>query len=282
MSLSVILLGTNGGPRINLRRWAPAQVLLLDGEPYLVDCGDGVARRLVETGIALDRIRNIFITHHHSDHNAGYAPLVLLSWATGLSHPIDIWGPPPLRKMTKYLLKEHEHDIITRMADEGRPPLYNLIRTHEFTRGGIIFSDQERGLTITAALVEHPPIEYSYAYRFDAPDRSIVISGDTRPCTSLIELAKGADVLIHEVLFPDALGTPLLSVPNASKLTSHLLESHTSITDVGRIAAAAGVKKLVLSHLVPGYEEITQEMWLAALQRGFNGEIVVGEDLMEI
>ena len=282
MTLSVTLLGTNGGPRVNPKRWAPSQVITLDGEHYVVDCGDGVARRLVDVGVALDELSNIFITHHHSDHNAGYGPLLLLSWATGLSHSLDIWGPPPLKKMTEYILKEHEYDINIRMKDEGRPPLAELLRTHEITGTGVIYSDAHKKLTVTACLVEHPPIDYSYAYRFDSPDRSIVVSGDTRPCDSLVELAKGADILIHEVLYPDALDTSLFAVPNAPELKQHLLASHTSIKDVGKIAADAGVKKLVLSHLVPGSDAISDQMWLDALGDAFKGEVVIGKDLMEV
>lgn len=282
MTLRITLLGTNGGPRINPKRWAPAHVVTLNGEHYVVDCGDGVARRLVDAGIALDGIGNIFITHHHSDHNAGYGPLLLLSWATGLSHSVDIWGPPPLKKITDYILREHEYDINIRMKDEGKPQLADLLSVHEITKSGMVYFNATTKLRVTASLVEHPPVDYSYAYRFDSPDRSVVFSGDTKPCQSLIELARNADVLIHEVLYPDALDTSLFSVPNAPQLKQHLLASHTSIKDVGKIAADAGVKKLVLSHLVPGSEAISDEMWLDAIGSGFGGEVVIGRDLMEV
>jgi ribonuclease BN (tRNA processing enzyme) len=247
---------------------------------YLVDCGDGVARQLTAAGIPVSRLRHIFITHQHSDHNADYGNLILLSWAE-LRTPVHAWGPPPLEKMTRLFMELNEFDINLRIADEGRKPLAPLLRPHEITRAGLVMQDDN--VKVTAALVPHVPIEHAFAYRFDTADRSIVISGDTARSDAVIALARGADVLVHEVLWPAAVDRIVASLPDAATLKKHIIDSHTSVEDVGRVAQAAGVKTLVLSHFVPADDPtITDQMWLDAARTHFRGAIIVGKDLMEI
>jgi ribonuclease BN (tRNA processing enzyme) len=277
----LILLGTGGGPRPKKENNATAQVIVVNGTLYVVDCGDGVARQLVLAGLSLDRLRHVFVTHHHSDHNADYGNLLLLSWASGLRTRVDTWGPPPIEKITRLFLEMNAYDIDIRIADEGRVPLVPLIHPHELAAPGLVMQDEN--VRVRFALVDHPLVAPAFAYRFDATDRSIVISGDTRPSDNLIELARGADVLVHEALFLPAVDRLAARVPNASTLRKHLLASHTSAEDCGKVAAAAGVKMLVLSHFVPPDDPlVTEEMWRDAARRHYNGEIVVGRDLMEI
>lgn len=277
----LILLGTGGGPTPKPNRSAPAQVIMVGDRAYVIDCGDGVARQLVMAGISLSSLSHLFITHHHSDHNADYGNLLLLSWAANLTKPVQAYGPPPLKRMTQLFLEMNEVDIRTRMADEGRPSLADMIVPHEISTGGLVMQDQ--GVKVTAALVDHPPIAPAFAYRFDCPDRSIVISGDTRASDRLIALARGADVLVHEALYLPALEQLIATEPNAKTLREHLLASHTPLADVGRVATEAGVKTLVLSHLVPGgYPFIKDEVWMEAIRPHFSGKILIGRDLMEI
>ena len=276
----LILLGTAGGPRPRRAPSAASQVIVVNGMAYLVDCGDGVARQLTAAGIPVSRLRHIFITHQHSDHNADYGNLILLSWAE-LPTAVHAWGPPPLEKMTRLFLELNEFDINTRIADEGRKPLAPLLRPHEITRAGLVMQDDN--VKVTAALVPHVPIEHAFAYRFDTADRSIVISGDTARSDALIALARGADVLVHEVLWPAAVDRIVASLPDAGTLKKHIIDSHTSAEDVGRVAQAAGVKTLVLSHFVPADDPtITDQMWLDVARTHFRGAIIVGKDLMEI
>jgi ribonuclease BN (tRNA processing enzyme) len=123
----------------------------------------------------------------------------------------------------------------------------------------------------------------AYAYRFDTADRSIVVSGDTARSENLIALAKGADVLVHEAMFMPAIERLVARIPNASTLRQHLVASHASAEDCGRIATAAGVKTLVLSHFVPPDDpQVTEQMWLDAARQHFSGRIIVGRDLLEI
>lgn len=277
----LILLGTAGGPRPRASRSAPAQVIVVKNAAYVVDCGNGVAFQLVRAGVALDSVRHVFLTHHHSDHNADYGNLLLLAWASGLRNRVDTWGPPPLARMTSLFFEMNAYDIETRIADEGRAPLAPLVHPHEISEAGVVIQDEN--VTVTSALVEHPPVTPAFAYRFDTADRSIVISGDTRKCDALIRLAQGADVLVHEVLYPPALDRLVGPVPNAEALKKAIVRHHTAAEDVGRVAEAARVKTLVLSHFVPAEDaSITDQMWVDAVRGTYKGRIIAGRDLLEI
>jgi len=274
----LILLGTAGGPSPKVGRAAPAQAIVVGDRVYLVDCGDGVARQLALARLPFSQLRAVFLTHQHSDHNAGYGPLLLLGWTAGLT-TVDTYGPPPLEKMTRQLLDAYAFDIETRIADEGRAPLAPLVRPHDITAAGEIFKDDR--VRVTAAVNHHPPIERSFTYRFDTADRSIVISGDTTYSESVVALAKGADVLVHEAMYRTYYDRPDAQ-PAARTVRQHIVASHTDVEDVGRAAAAAGVKQLVLSHFVPSDQVVSDEQWLAGAKKHYGGPVVLGRDLMEI
>ena len=277
----LILLGTAGGPRPWKRRSAPAQAIVVGGNIYVIDCGYGVARQMVLAGLPLKQLRNIFITHHHSDHDIDLGALVDIAWTSGLTTPVDCWGPPPIEQMIVDYLRYQSADIATRIANEGKPPLRPLIRTHEFTRGGRVMSDEH--VRVTSAMVLHPPIKLAFAYRFDTPDRSIVISGDTRPVESLIHLARNADVLVHEAMLPNRVSESVRALPNRDALARSIISHHTSAEQAGQVAAAAGVKMLVLSHLIPAEDpDVPDAEWLAAARRHYAGPIIIGRDFMEI
>ena len=277
----LVLLGTAGGPTPKALRAAPASAVVIDDAVYVIDCGNGVARQMALAGLSLGAIRDVFITHHHSDHNADYGNLLWLAWAADLRRPVDTWGPPPLKRMTRQFLQLNDSDIRTRIADEGRPPLAPLIRAHELRRDGVVMQDER--VKVTASLVEHPPVAPAFAYRFDGPDRSIVFSGDTRPSEALVELARGADVLVHEVMYLPALERLIASEAQAARLRQHLLDSHTTTEQVGRLASEAGVKTLVLSHFVPGGDaSLSDQVWRDAVSPYFKGELVIGRDLLEL
>lgn len=277
----LILLGTAGGPTPKPNRAQPANAIVVDGVIYVIDCGNGVAQQMAKAGLDLGRIRDVFITHHHSDHDADYGNLLWLAWAGPLHTRVDTWGPPPLKKMTRLFLEMNAYDIQVRIKDEGRPPLAPLIVPHEITHGGPVMHDAR--VKVTAALVQHPPVKPAFAYRFDCPDRSIVFSGDTRPSQNLVRLARGADVLVHEVMYLPALDKLIATERNATRLRQHLLAAHTTTAQVGRIATEAGVKTLVLTHFVPGgYPFIPDHVWYDAVKPHFKGKVIVGHDLMEL
>ena len=179
--------------------------------------------------------------------------------------------------MTRLFLEMNAYDIKTRIADEGRVPLAPLVHVHELSQGGLVMQDEN--VKVTAALVNHPPVVPAFGYRFDGRDRSIVISGDTAPSDNLIKLAQGADVLVHDALYVPGVDRLVARVPNAATLKKSILSHHTTAEDAGRVAQAAGVKTLVLSHLVPPDDPaVTDQMWLDAARKHFRGQVIVGRD----
>ena len=281
-STRIVLLGTKGGPRVGeAGRSNPATLLLINDVPYLIDCGYGVTKQLITAGVALNRLRYVFITHHHSDHNLEFGPLIYNTWITGLPAQIDAYGPPGLTKMAEQFFDYQKFDIDVRIVDEGRTDPRQLVTTHEISKPGVFLTNVD--VKVSMCVVRHPPIKDAYAYRFDAKDRSVVISGDTAYAPELAEFAKGADVLVHEVMYLPGIEALLKRLPNAKRLREHLMAAHTLPEDVGKIAAQAGVKTLVLTHFVPGDDpSITDEQWSADVRKHFKGQIIVGRDLMEI
>jgi ribonuclease BN (tRNA processing enzyme) len=277
----LILLGTGGGPRPRKASSASAQAIIVNNAAYVIDCGNGVARQLAFANVPLRTVRHILVTHQHSDHNADYGNLIWLAWAAGLNTRVDTWGPPPLAKMTSLFFEMNAYDIKTRIANEGRVPLVPLVHVHELKAGGLVLRDD--AVTIKSTLVDHPPVVPAFAYRVDAPDRSIVISGDTRPSSNLVTLAHGADILVHSAFYPPAIDRLVAGVPNATALKASIVAHQTSVEDAGRVAQAAGVKTLVLSHLVPPDDsDVTDQTWIDAARAHFGGTVIVGKDLLEI
>lgn len=277
----LILLGTAGGPRPRKRRSGSAQAIVAGDKIFVIDCGDGVARQMVLAGLPLRQLRHVLITHHHSDHNVDLGPLLQLAWISGLVTSVDCWGPKPIRRMIDDYLRYQDHDIALRIKDEGRIPLAPLVRSQEIGGDGLVF--QDGGVRVTAAKVPHPPLELALAYRFDTPDRSIVISGDTRESEELAKLAADADVLVHEVMLAERVRELVRSLPNRDELARSVISHHTTAEEVGRVAAAARVKTLVLSHFVPAEDpDVPDEEWVAPVRRHYSGRVIVGRDLMEI
>lgn len=261
--LEVWLIGT-GSPIVTPDRFGACTALRFGQQLMLVDTGNGCAYRLAQLGLDLHAITHIFITHHHLDHNVDLGFLLLDAWAT--AHPDASWtapyivGPPGTLDYVNGVLATHEQDIRARVP-HGYEPDRLAAAVVEIQDGATIAGS---GWTATAIEVDHRPVQHAYGYRFDTSEMTVVISGDTRPCDNLVSRARDADVLIHEVLYP-GYGIP---------------EYHTSSRDVGRIAARAGVRKLVLTHLIPG--DLEDDVWLRDVEPTFDGEVVVGRDLMRI
>lgn len=281
-STRVVLLGTKGGPRLGESgRSNPSTLIMINDVPYLIDCAYGTSKQLIAAGVSLNRVRYVFITHHHSDHNLDFGPLLYNAWITGQPTQVDAYGPTGMKQLARDFFKYLKFDIDTRMADEGRPDPNSLVTAHEVSKPGVVMTNDD--VKVSVCRVRHPPITEAYAYRFDARDRSVVISGDTAYAQELAEFAKDADVLVHEVMYLPGIEALIRRLPNAKRLREHLMASHTLPEDVGKIAAQARVKTLVLSHFVPGDDpSITDEQWSEGVRKHFNGRVVVGKDLMEI
>jgi ribonuclease BN (tRNA processing enzyme) len=277
----LILLGTKGGPRASLLRSNPANLILSGGAAYLVDCGYGTTRQLLRAGVQPHDLDAIFLTHHHSDHTLELGPLLYQAWVGGLRRPIEVFGPPPLAALIEGFFGSYWFEIAMRMQDEGRCDPRHLVRVHEIGVPGIVAETAE--IRVTAGQVHHPPLQHAFAYRFDTPHRSLVLSGDTAVCPGLLALARRVDVLVHEVMRVESLPRLIAGLPNAPALHAHLLASHTTTEQVGTVAARAAVGILVLNHFVPGDDPtITEEMWLTSPREVFGGPVIAGHDLLAV
>ena len=266
-----------GGPTPKLHGGATSHALLLDGDTNIIDCGNGVGRQLIRAGVALSSLKRIFITHHHIDHVADFGLLVHQSWSH-LQQPVEMIGPPPLARMAQLYLELFAQDILYRTADESRRDLREFMNVREITEASEII--QTERLSVRCALVEHPPVDKAFAYRFDTPDGAVVFSADTVPTQSLTMLAQGADVLVHEALYLDDAARHLPAAL-ANTLISRMLRAHSQPEAAGRVARQAGVRLLVLSPL-GAFGPIDEMRLKQRAAAEFKGEIQVGRDFLEI
>ena len=279
MGTKLVLLGTMAGPVLHPSRAMSSQIVFVDGRGFLVDCGYGAIGRMTEMGIRLAELQQIYFTHHHSDHTADYPALTNLAWIIGIKDKLKVFGPTHVQNMHEAALAVFGEDSDIRIKATGRLPVARSFEVTEINKAGVIYQDDK--VKVSAALVDHPPFETALAYRFDTSTRSIVISGDTAPSDALIQLAKGADILVHEAMYKPAIDAMLAKRPYVPpNLKKFLEQGHTTAEEAGEIATQAGVKTLVLSHLLPGDEPISDDIWRLEAARYFKGEIVVGKDKM--
>jgi len=275
-TLAVTLLGT-GMPQPDRDRRGPSQVVELGGDLVLVDCGPGVLHRFLETGFNGASIRLIALTHLHADHVTGLADILWAGWIGGWwQTPPLLIGPPGTRAFVKRLLHAFEDDIRWRSA-EGATTRDSLQPDTKEVEDGWLF-EQARWRLI-AFRVDHHPVEHAFGFRFEAAGRAIVLSGDTCRCEKLIERAKDADLLVHEVIWSEGMRRAISQAQTAESRArlQRILSYHTPATVVGEVAALASVTQLVLTHLILAGG--TPEDLIADVRKSFHGLLSVGEDL---
>ena len=270
----IVMLGT-GTPNADPDRSGPAVAIVVDDTSYLVDFGPGVVRRAAAAsrkGIkALDmpKLTKAFVTHLHSDHTAGYADLILTPWVLDREQPLEVYGPKGLKAMTKHILEAYKEDIHIRL--DGLEPANETgykVKVKEI-KPGVIYTDNR--VKVTAFLVKHGSWPEAYGYRFDTPDRSIVISGDCAPSESVVENCHGCDVLIHEVYSQAGFAT---RPPVWQRYHSSF---HTSSRQLGEIATKAKPGLLILYHQL--FWGTSDQQLVDEVRRFFNGRVVSGTDL---
>ena len=279
----IVMLGT-GNPAADPDRSGPATAIVVNDTAYLVDFGPGVIRRakaaVIERGVTAVEPTNLhvaFVTHLHSDHTVGYADLIFSPWTLGRRVPIDVYGPTGIKAMTSHLLEAYRADIETRTNADGNqhdfPDGYKA-NAHEI-RAGVVYEDAN--VTVTAFPTKHAM--ESYGYRFDTPDRSIVISGDTKPVQATIDACRGCDVLIHEVNTLESLSK------RDARFQAFAAKYHTSTEQLAELAAKAKPRLLVLYHhsiaLRPGIaaSASTPDELLREMSARYSGQFVIGRDL---
>lgn len=272
-STVVVFLGT-GTPRPDPTAMGPATAVVVGSRTFLFDAGVGVTRRFTSAHLPLPSIAGVFFTHLHSDHTLGYPDLIFTTWTTGRRAPLQVYGPHGLAAMTKAIYTAWHDDIDVRtnglehLAANGY-----RVTVHEIAPGVVFDSG---GVRITAIPVLHGSWKEAYGYRIDTPDRSIVISGDTRPSASIEQSARGVDVLIHEA-HPQSVETAAES-DGRPDWARYLREFHTSDVGLGKLAAAAHPRMLVLYHF--GAHGSADEEVIATIRaQGYTGRIVIAKDL---
>ena len=268
---AITLLGTAGGPGGHTRRSGIASLVEFDGTRMLVDAGVGVVRQLAHVGLTVGDIDIVFLTHLHDDHTAGL-PALLTFRHTMRRGPLTLVGPPGTVALRDGVLAYMRVNTAIR-GQEGRLVDPETLFDARDVEPGIAHSDA--GLTVIAvenshfALTSFTSPQKSYSLRFDAPDRSVVFTGDSGESPAVEGLARDADILISEMV-TDA---DIAAVP--PPVQAHMRAEHLSPTQVGRLAATAGVGTVVLSH----YTDASPDD-LASIRREFSGEVIAGEDLM--
>ncbi|MGA8952527.1 MAG: MBL fold metallo-hydrolase [Xanthobacteraceae bacterium] len=281
----LVILGSAAGPVPGRTRKMTSHVMLSNGAAYVLDCGLGVTDRYAETGIPFAALRGIFITHHHFDHNVEYGPLLSIGWVQGMPLTVKAYGPPPLKQMTADYIRSMR-TTIDFWAEDLKMTALETVDVTEVAGAGPVMADDN--VKVSSVVVNHPPVKPALGYRFDFHDRSIAFSGDTTPLEVVAQMAKGADVLVHEAMYVPAVETYVKAQVAAGRPVSvaafmaHMKADHSPVEDVGRIAAEADVKTLVLSHLTPAIDSISDETWRAPAAQYFKDEIIVAKDLMVV
>ena len=273
---SVLLLGTSGGPLARADRAGIATLLTIGGQTYLVDAGEGVVHQLGRAGMQAPAAPLVFLTHLHDDHTVGLTGLASFSY-TLRSPRLDVFGPAGTSDLVQGVIRTMGPSARIRGAEQGfqRTP-GDFVLAHEYAAGPIFRDAHVRVSALANSHYEFPQgspaaANQSYSLRFDAPGRSIVFTGDTGPSAALAQFAKGADVLVSEM----ASHADRASVP--PNLRPHMDREHLSPLEVGKLAAAAGVKTLILTHIgVTGPSDIRD------VRRAFAGRIIVGSDMLRM
>ena len=310
---TITLLGTMGGPPEDPsgRRAQSSTLLTVNGVHYLIDAGDGVVPRLIKAGVPPYTVRKVFLTHRHLDHTAGLTAFMSQSWFNGwffhdkyymdrsTTKPfVEIYGPPDTSTLFEGSMKFLS--VSARDADalgSGTMKLpQEVFSMRTIEKPGVVFNDG----TVKVTAIENThfthfgpgPIaknrDFSFAYRFDTPSGSVVFTGDSGPSENITKLAEGADVLVSEVLDFKLLttesreGVGITKAPNPEQIRFRMEQQHLSPEEVGKMAAKAGVKLVILSHVVPG--DVSPKYFVefvAAVKKYFSGPVILGQDLFQ-
>lgn len=290
-----ITLGTHGGPVPDAKRSEPASALVVDGAVYLVDVGDGAAEQLAKAGLSLQALKGVFISHLHFDHTGGLFAVLGLRHQTSAPGKLKIYGPPGTQETVNGLLAAIRPGGVSGYGIPGEEfiPPEDTVEVIEIRDGAHVSLD---GFTVTAAENTHYSFPRgsdmdkrfdSLSFRFDLPDRSIVYTGDTGPSDAVTALAKGADVLVSELIDATVAGSMVApaAASDAQKkrfevMKQHLSTHHLTPEQVGKIASEAKVGRVVITHLVPSRKPgVTTDSYVAEIHKSYSGPVEIADDL---
>ena len=279
--IDVTLLGT-GSPIPDPHRAGPSTLVQAGDENYLVDAGRGVLMRLAGAGCAPTMLTAVLLTHLHSDHITDLNDVITSSWALNMDDPkpLRIVGPEGTKETVARILHFLDLDIGYRIAhhdDLNEPP---QVEVTEITKGSL---DLSTTVSISTAPTDHRPVDPTIAFRFDYQESSVVVAGDTIPCTDLDQLCNGAKALVHTAIRKDIIETLPL------QRAKDILNYHSSVEEAAETAQRAGMETLILTHYVPGippaeneFHELVVQQWRDRAAENFSGKIEIGDDLLKI
>lgn len=297
----ILFLGTAGGPPLRYERSEPSTLLIVDGRQYLIDCGIGTIRRMVQAGIQSEKIRTIFITHHHPDHDLGLADIMANDYfwlnMAGGAYSISIYGPPQTEEFVNaafnyisipFSVFTSEPNSAFAMGNKNNK-VQNPFVAHDVLPGNVFYQDDKiRVIAVENSHYALMPLQFrtqakSYSFRFETPYGVIVFTGDTGPSDAVEQLAKGADVLVSEVLDLNAAAKFVQTMakrnnwpPERSKaLMEHMKAEHLSMKEVGQLASKAQVKSVLLYHYTP----TNPAAYVAEVKKYFSGQVFAPSDL---
>jgi ribonuclease Z len=272
-NIRLTLLGTGGPPPV-MERFGPSILVEAGEENLLFDAGRGAIQRLYQLKKSMREVRSIFLTHLHSDHLVGLPDLWLTGWLNGRPEvPLRIWGPRGTREMMAYLDLAFNYDIRIRAYDDRLPPEGVVVLAEDIEEGAVF---EKNGVKVTAFEVDHAPIQPAFGYKVEYAGRCAVICGDTRFSEHVISHARGADVLVYEVIVPEMLRVP----GRTNEAMERVIEHHTIPEKAGEVFTNAGPGLAVYSHIIP--VTATAEDIVPLTRKTYSGPLEVGEDLMVI
>lgn len=294
----IITLGTGAGPTVRKLRSQPANLLVVEGRAYLIDVGEGAIRQLVRAGYQPSQVDQVFLTHMHFDHTADLASFMAFDWTNRRTRPVGVYGPPGTAAMTRAGIAYFAFpvEVFTQQLPPTLP-ITEIFQPHDLdvTKPTVVFQDDKvRVLAVENShfsTLRKPDMSFgrakAYSYRFETKDRVVVFTGDTGPSAALEELARGADVLVSEIINIDETigliqrtwkGPPEGIAP----LEAHMREEHLAPEEVGKLATRAGVKMVVLTHLAPALDETIDLSPLTdGVRRYYAGPVAAAQDLSE-
>ncbi len=288
--LQVVLCGT-GSPLPDAARASACTAIVAGGELVLVDVGPGSWEVADLANLPTSALSAVLLTHFHSDHIGDLGEAITQSWIAGRARPLDVYGPPGVARVVDGFATAYASDVDYRIAHHGEEALPRAAAAavaHEVPLPadplGATVVFERNGLKVTMFRVDHTPVEPAVGYRFDYRGRSVVVSGDTAKSASLIANAKGADILIHEALQADMVQRASRVAGETGRarlagLSKDILNYHATPVQAAETAREAGVKQLVLSHLVPGPSNmLVRRMFLDGVGDAYDGEVTIGED----
>jgi ribonuclease BN (tRNA processing enzyme) len=292
---TLVTLGTAGGPLPRPDRAQSSNLLVVNGTLYLIDAGGSVTSRIVQAGYDFRKVGKIFITHPHSDHTAGLATLLVSEWEYQRAEPIDIYGGG-VEALVKGAIDYLTPNAEIRWAEGKKRPMTDTFHAHD-VMPGVIYQDVNVKVTAVENTHFHfepntPPYDkyHSYSYRFETRDRVVFFTGDTGPSDAVVALAKDADLYVTETTSPDDVvdlfkknGAWQAKTPAEQEgFLRHMHEEHVTPEDIGKMAAQAGVKAVVMSHLGPSLTaDDDYQRYVEQAKKYYSGPITIAKDLMK-